>query len=312
MMRRLLLALAFQATFVAASAGELEYGLQPRQVAPDTYVLAGRNEDFDSHNGGNIANVGFIVTGAGVVVIDTGPSRRYGEQLRRAIASVTPKPVVKVLITHHHPDHFLGNQAFADVEIAALPATIEGIAQEGGGFTDNLYRLCGRWMEGTEPVTPVRSLQPGELEVGGHRLQLLALAGHTAGDLAVLDRTTGVLFAGDLAFLDRAPTTPHADLARWRASIESLSALAFTVLVPGHGEPATDPRALRQTRDWLAWVERTLREAAEGGLDMTEVLALPLPPQFSGMALAREEFARSVSHLYPALEAAALSRRPAP
>jgi uncharacterized sulfatase len=137
-------------TVTAALAANFDYGLKPRKIADGTYVLVGRTEDFSLANGGNIVNVGFIVTSSGVVVIDTGPSRRYGEQLRAAIRKVTDKPVVKVLNTHFHPDHFLGNQAFADIGVAALPATIQGIQAMGGPFTDNMYRMCGDWEAGTD------------------------------------------------------------------------------------------------------------------------------------------------------------------
>ena len=53
------------------------------KIADDTWVLTGRSEDFSFTNGGNIVNTAFIVTQAGVLVIDSGPSRAYGEQLRR-------------------------------------------------------------------------------------------------------------------------------------------------------------------------------------------------------------------------------------
>lgn len=62
---------------------ELEYRLQPRQIAEDTYLLEGATENFDKRNGGNIVNTGFVVTDSGVVVIDTGPSRRYGKPCAR-------------------------------------------------------------------------------------------------------------------------------------------------------------------------------------------------------------------------------------
>ena len=130
----------------------LDYMLKPRKVAPDTYVFVGLAEDFSRGNGGNIVNTGFIVTADGVVVIDTGSSRLYGEQMRRAIAAVTDKPIRQVLITHHHPDHFFGNQGFRDLPIAALPGSISGMKEEGGGFADNLYRMAGDWMRETEPL----------------------------------------------------------------------------------------------------------------------------------------------------------------
>jgi quinoprotein relay system zinc metallohydrolase 1 len=301
----LALALAFPAAAV-----DLDYRLQPRQIAPDTWLLQGADADFSRSNGGNIVNTAFVVTGAGVVVIDSGPSRRYGEQFLAAIARVTPKPVVKVLITHHHPDHFLGNQAFPPERLCALPGTAQGIRAEGEDFNANLYRLVGDWMLGTEAVAPPCPLAAGPLQVGSHRFQLLALDGHTGTDLAVFDATTGVLFAGDLVFHGRAPTTPHADIPRWLASLDRLAALPFRTIVPGHGAPARDDGPIRQTRTWLAWLQATLAEGAERGLDLTDMLEQPLPPRFRALAVAPEEYRRSLGHLYPAAEQAALERRP--
>ena len=80
---------------------DLDYALKPRLIADDTWLLEGSTDNFAKDNGGNIVNTAFIVTEAGVVVIDTGPSRRYGEALRQAIASVTAKPVIQELLTHH-------------------------------------------------------------------------------------------------------------------------------------------------------------------------------------------------------------------
>lgn len=289
------------------AAADRDYGLAPVRIADDTWVLVGRSEDFSFANGGNIVNTAFIVTRAGVVVIDSGPSRVYGEQLKRAIARITDKPVTLVLNTHHHPDHFLGNQAFAPDTLAALPATIKGIHSEGGSLNENMYRLAGDWMAGTEPVAPARPLAAGPLEMGGHRFELIALAGHTEADLVILDRSTGVLFAGDLVFNDRTPTTPHANLPRWQAALDQLEKTPFTTLVPGHGPVAGDAGPIRQTRAWLAWLDRQLRQAANDGLDMTEVLALPLPAEFRSLAVVDAEYRRSVGQLYPAYEQAALS-----
>jgi uncharacterized sulfatase len=211
-----------------------------------------------------------------------------------------------VFNTHHHPDHFLGNQAYQDVGIAALAATAQAIAAEGNALAENMYRMNGDWMKGTEPVQPSQVVTTSEIQVGDHRLALISLAGHTAGDLALFDRSTGVLFAGDLVFFQRAATTPHADIAVWLASLEALEKLPFKTLVPGHGPVVSDGRAIRQTRDYLTWLRGALRDAVERGLDMNEAMALPIPAQFRGIALVDQEYRRSVTHLYPALEQAAL------
>jgi len=288
---------------------EPEYHLQPRQIAEDTYVLEGSTENFDKRNGGNIVNTGFIVTDSGVVVIDTGPSRRYGEALRKAIAAVTDKPVIQVLLTHHHPDHVLGNQAFADVPIGALAGTTELMRTQGDALTENLYRMVGDWMRGTEMRLPTQVLAPGTLAIGGHRMRLLALSGHTGADLAIFDETTGVLFAGDIVFYQRALTTPNSPgLQVWLNDLDTLQALPWKRLVPGHGPVATDARPFEQMRDYLGWLDGLLRDGAAQGADMAELIRTPVPERFAAISLTRYELIRSVSHLYPTYERAQMVR----
>ena len=97
---------------------------------------------FSTGNGGNIVNTGFIV-GSGGVVVDTGPSQRYGKQMRKAIGILTRQPVSLVLNTHHHPDHFLGNQAFADRPVGAFRER----GPESSGTATLLPKTCSGWRE---------------------------------------------------------------------------------------------------------------------------------------------------------------------
>lgn len=288
----------------------LDYLLKPRKLAQDTYVFIGRTEDITTANGGNIVNTAFIATREGVLVIDTGPSLLYGQQMRKAIAAVSDRPIVRVFNTHHHPDHFLGNQAYADVPIEALPPTIEGLHRDGDAFAGNLYRMAGDWMRGTEVRLPTGEARPGRFALGGHDIELIALRGHTQADLLVFDHTTGVLFAGDLVFWQRTATTPHADLTAWLQSLDAIERLPYKLLVPGHGEPVPDARAIVQTRRYLTWLEQTFQRAASAGLDMPEVMRTDLPSEFAAVPLARSEFERSVSHLYRAIEAQVLDAGP--
>lgn len=290
----------------AAGAADFDYGLKAQRVADGVHVFIGKTEDFAPANGGNIVNTGFIVAPGGIIVIDSGPSRRYGEQMRRAIAAVDQRPLALVINTHHHPDHFLGNQAFAGVPLAALPGTIKGISEEGNAFAENLFRLTGDWMQGTEVVVPGQALRAGHQEIAGRRLRLLALAGHTEADLAIYDETSGVLFTGDLGFFERAPTTPHADVGRWLAALDVLEAitreLGFRAIVPGHGPVARDAAPLRQTRAWLNWLQMALRRSAEEGLDMNETMARAIPAEFAVLPLSASEYRRSVGHLFLGIE----------
>lgn len=281
-MRFLLIALA---CLCLPALADLQYHLQPRQIAEGTWVVEGSTDTFAKDNGGAIVNVAFIDTGDGVLVIDSGPSKRYGEALRALIQEATGKPVKRVLLTHHHPDHVLGNQAFTDVPIGALAGTSKLLKEQGNAMAENMYRLVGDWMRGTEVVLPTETVEPGELQIGSHRLRLLGLRGHTGADLAILDETTGVLFAGDIVFYQRALTTPNSPgLDVWLGDLDTLQQLPWKQIVPGHGPIATDAAPFAQMRDYLGWLDTVMRDGIAQGADMNDLLRTPIPDRFASIS----------------------------
>jgi len=281
----------------------LDFDLVATEIASKTWAVLGRTEYFDSDNGGNIVNVAFIEVPDGVVVIDTGPSKRYGDALRSLIERTAPgKEVLRVYNTHHHPDHFLGNQVFDPTTIAAPQKVIDNIVAEGDAFADNMYRLLGDWMRGTRAVAPGLALDAVSEEVGGRRFSLFYLDGHTSSDFVIRDDDTGVLFSGDLAFLYRAPTTPHANIEAWSSSLETLGNVDRDLILPGHGPSDAKGESIEQTSDYISWLDGAMRDAVSRGLTMNEAMLLPIPPRFEGLGVARTEYQRSVVHLYQRLE----------
>ena len=292
----------------AGAAGRWTYGLEPEEIADGVHLLRGKDEHLSVKNGGNIANIVFMETGDGVVLFDTGPSRIYGEELKEAIARTTDEPVTRVIISHGHPDHYLGNQVFEDLPIESLPAVRDVIADIGDLFTDNMYRLVDVWMRGTRTVAPTKALIPGREKVGSRDLEFIALGGHSHADLAIYDHGQQLLLAADLVFMDRAPTTPHADLAVWQESLDHLRSLPLSMVIPGHGPVTPGGEAIEQTSAYLTWLETTLRAAAERGLTEAEAIELPVDAPFDQLAVVEDEFIRSISHLYGDLALEALDR----
>jgi quinoprotein relay system zinc metallohydrolase 1 len=290
-------------------ASAFEYSVKLEQVAPDTWVSFGKREYFSPQNGGAIVNVGVIRTGAGVIIVNSGPSLAFGLALKKSIAAITDEPVVRIYNSKQHPDHFFGNQAFSDVPTIAHPLARAAMRREGNDYLDNLYRVCGDALKGTELTVASEDASAGVFEVGSHKLEVRLLSGHTPGDLVIIDHTTGVLFAGGIVFHEFTPTTPHANLPLWQAELDTLQAMPFKLMIPSHGLPSKDDAAVRQTRDYLGWLNQTLRAAAERGLDATDLLGIALPARFGGMANLRPEFVRSLAHLFPRYERAALAAK---
>ncbi len=307
--RRAFLGAALGAMAVGGAARAADYVIAPQLVADGVWMVHGADAPIEPANGGAIANIAIIDTPAGTILCDCGPSRRYAETLRQVAEQLTGKPVVQVYVTHLHPDHGLGIGVFDPAIVAALPGTIADIRRDGPGFSDAMYRMLNDWMRGTDLVVPSRAVGESVVDHGGRRLRLLALSGHSRADLALLDERTGILIGGDLLFHNRAPSTPHADLASWRASLDTLKGLPHRAAIPGHGPFDADGRiAIDQTRDWIDWLERALTDAVAQGLGMVGAGGLPIPERFADFAAARYELQRSVAHLYPALEAAMLPR----
>jgi len=284
-----------------ASAAEFDYRLDPVEVATDTWVFVGRNEDITATNGGNVANTAFVVTSEGVVIIDSGPSRRYAWQARAAIRRVSARPVVRVFNTHQHGDHVLGNQAYPNL-VEAMPATIDSIRSDGIADAGEMLRSSPDAAAGTESSVPTTAVKPGRFKMGSHEFELIMAKGHTGADLAIFDHTTGVLFAGDLVFNGRAPSFANADLDEWIDALTRLETFRLRMLVPGHGAPSRNAQPIRETRDYLLWLSGRLEQAAADGMPMDDLIALPPPERFRKLARIEAEYARSVRQLYPQLE----------
>lgn len=288
---------------VAAAASPLTYSLKPERLTDGIWIIRGAQETMNLSNGGAVANITIMDTKAGAVIVDTGPSHRYGDALRDMAKTLTGKPVARVYNTHFHPDHVLGNQAFPANIVAAPQGVVDGLSALGEAFTNSMYQVAGDWMRGTAVELPGTILTNEPEDFGDRKLRPLIMKGHTPCDLVLFEERSGFLICGDLVFVDRAATTPHADIERWRISLANLGGIPHSRIIPGHGPSEESDRGIDQTRHWLEEIEGTIRRAFERGLDISEAIALPLPNWTEKIALARYEYERTVMHLYPKLEA---------
>ena len=187
-------------------------------VTPSVYVIHGMVSLPTNENGAFINNPGFVVTPSGVVVIDPGSSTGVGEILLDHIRSVTDKPVVAVINTHVHGDHWFGNhavrKAYPDVPIYAHENAIERILNgEDQAWLSLFTRMAPEAMEGTEIVRPDHGLKGGEtLDLGGENFQILYPAEHAHTDSDIMIEVPGerTLFLGDVVMNKRAfGNRPH-------------------------------------------------------------------------------------------------------
>ncbi|QHQ37241.1 MBL fold metallo-hydrolase [Algicella marina] len=218
-------------------------------------------------------NIYALDDGDGWTVVDTGFHSRRGEALWEGILAgpLAGKPVSRVVLTHHHPDHvgMAGWLAERGAEIWAtrtawLMARMLTLDEQDRPTAETLmfYRAAGMkpdiysYRAETRPfnfadvVYPIplgfrRIRQDDVLEMGGRRWQVHIGNGHAPAH-ATFWSDDGLVLAGDQIIpgissnLGVYPTEPEADpVAEWLESCERLLPLAEPghLVLPGHKLP---------------------------------------------------------------------------
>lgn len=165
-----------------------------------------------------------LVRGGEAVLVDTGVAGR-ADEIEAALGAVGLgwDAVGHLVITHHHGDH--AGSAGAIMDLAPGLAGYAGAAD----------------IPSIDVPRALTAVDDGD-DVGG--LRIVATPGHTAGHVAVLDETGGILIAGDALGTVGGPlagSNPRftADMEEARKSVVKLGTLRFETLLVGHGEPIT-------------------------------------------------------------------------
>jgi glyoxylase-like metal-dependent hydrolase (beta-lactamase superfamily II) len=279
----------------------------PQKVAPNVYAFIGATEEASAQNRGAVANQGFIVGDSGIIVIDTGGSDEYGEHMLRAIAKISDKPVVLVITTFTGQDHVLGNGAFKRNKntIVSTRDADKSMAQHCADCLANLKKNIGEdIMANTRVNRPTLLLEQSiQVKIAGRDLEIISLGHSNApGVLAVYDRTSSVLFAGDLFSFDRLPETREAKIDGWLAAIEALKKLPLKQIVPGHGLVAK-PVRMAEVTAYLRALKTQAETLYRDGVSLGEVTKRAELPAYSKWALYDLLHRRNVFNLYLELEA---------
>ena len=243
--------------------------MQAKSVVPQVYYVQGVSELGSSANQNFISNAAFVVTPAGVVVIDALGSPELARRLLAEIGKVTKKPIHTVVLTHYHADHIYGLQVFKDsgARIVAHAAAREYLTSDTARLRLEASRQdLWPWVDDTTRLVPADEwlTQDKTLTVGGVRFDIQPVGpSHTAEDLVVYLPQQKVLFAGDLVFRNRIPFVGQADSRHWIEAMQSLLKFDTHWVVPGHGPISNDPKAdMTLTRDYLLYLREVMGRAA--------------------------------------------------
>ena len=262
-----LLLFAAVATLVTLAA-RADYQPRAEKVVDNVYALIGPLGQRSADNDGLNANFGFIVTPEGVILIDSGASRLGAEKIAAAIVKVTKQPVRWVINTGSQDHRWLGNDYFAGkgAEVMALARTAATQAEFAAQHMDAMKRFLGERMQGTKPLPAPKTLMgdSATLKLGGETLVVTYTDAHFPGDAWVWLPKRGVMFSGDLVFVDRLlGVLPWSSVKNGQKAFHAMAALKPAHIVPGHGRVCDLAQAQRETGDYYDFLAGKVGAAAK-------------------------------------------------
>jgi cyclase len=238
------------------------------------------------------ANVGCIVTGAGVILVDTPMTPEEVERWKEMIASVTDQPITYIVNTDHHRAHVLGNQ-----HINAPVIAHEAAWKEMNSYSDSfIQRTIDQFKNEPEIAAQLAGLKiiPPQITFterlillkGEREIHLTHAGGHTPATIMIYIPDENVLFTGDVVVNGEHPAMGQANTKEWLGALTNIRRMNVSILVPGHG-PLCDTEAtypvseyIRQARSKVRSLYRTGRSKSDVSSLISEMADLyPFPPE---------------------------------
>tara|TARA_A100001037_G_scaffold109495_5_gene99727 strand:+ start:5920 stop:6915 length:996 start_codon:yes stop_codon:yes gene_type:complete len=235
------------------------------------------------------SNAGLIVDGDQSLLVDTLFDKALTADMLKAMRRASPTAAGQfdmLVNTHANGDHCNGNELVGGAEIIASKACAEELAAENPrmmqimrerapdmGEVGEFFMHCFSTFDFSDinHVLPTRTFE-GELQVNvGDKAVLLRQVGpaHTAGDVLAYVPDDGLIFTGDILFIEGHPILWAGPVGNWVAACDYMLGLDVETVVPGHG-PITDKRGVQAVRDYLTYIEAESRARFDAGMSAQE------------------------------------------
>jgi glyoxylase-like metal-dependent hydrolase (beta-lactamase superfamily II) len=245
---------------------------KPIELIPNVWTAIGATAPATYENSGHNNNYTFVITGAGVVVVNSG-SYLLAEALHGEIREITDEPVVLVINENGQGHAMLGNGYWQEhrVPVLAHADAVHEIEESGSSSLARLKRVTKEKAESSRVELPTETFSDKRIiELGNIRIEVLWLGySHSVGDIVVWLPNERLVISGDMAFHERIlPIFETTDTRLWLESWERFEALQALYVIPGHGHPTNMAQVRRYTRDYLKFLRGEVQALLDAGDDL--------------------------------------------
>ena len=243
---------------------ENKQNLVLKKVATNVWSIVGPLTNRNKENLGNNATFGFVVTDAGVVLIDSGGSFNGAKRIHEIIKSVTNKPVRYVINSGGQDHRWFGNGYFSSLGakiISSEAAKKDHKARSSSQWSMLESRIGKKGIKGTkEKFADIIFTKDHKFSLGGAQFRIFHEGqAHTPGDAFIWLPKSKVMFTGDIVYTERMlGIGEQSNSKTWLASFDAMANYKPKHIVPGHGSPTTLERATKDTRDYLIYLRKAI------------------------------------------------------
>ena len=253
--------------WLAATNGENYFGLAFARDSSDRLKI----ERYSSPNYAQI-NSYWIETEEGIVIVDAQLFLSQARYLIDEIESQTNKPIIAVLVTHPHADHFAGLSILSaanNLAIYASRGTYNEIKSGNGGRPlTKLKELYGNDFPASEDIPlPNQIVEDGDrIEIGGIVIEAKVMENVDSPSSTVwILPEYQTAFVGDFAPDRRTPSLRGGNSANYLASLKQMRQLlpekGITKAYPGHGEPKIPEDLIDPTVVYITYVRDRVQKS---------------------------------------------------
>ena len=239
--------------------------LEFKNLDDGVYVHFGKQEDANKNNQGDISNLGFIIGSKSIAVIDSGASVIIANEMLKKIKEISKLPISHIIITHSHPDHFLGTEALmSENPIVIGHEKLNRSMINNFEFYKNLQfsLTADKSLNSTELVLAEKLIKTDTeytIDLGDRELLIKAWSsGHTDNDLSIYDEKTKIFWSENI-FVDRTPSI-RASVKGWKKNLEEILELNIKKIVPGHGPILSKDKAIIPMLNYFDKLIKEVRE----------------------------------------------------